>query len=454
MICTVNPLTGETLARYQQDDIETVRGTIDRTAAQYTAWCRTPFPERAALFNRLAERLRAHADEYARIMALEMGKPVREGRAEIEKCAWVCEYYATHAARFLADVPVDTGARKSYVTYRPMGVVLAVMPWNFPFWQVFRCAVPTMMAGNTMLLKHASNVSGCARAIASLFLESGAPDHLFSLLVISADRVAEVIAHPAVRAVTLTGGTPAGRAVAAEAGRHLKKVVLELGGSDPYIVLADADLDESVSKCIAGRMLNAGQSCIAAKRLIVVRSILDIFTHRLIDGMSRITWGDPMAPDTGIGPLARRELRDELHEQVTESVRCGARLRLGGEIHPGPGALYPPTVLDNVQPGMPACDEELFGPVAVIIPAETTEDALHLANQSSFGLGGAVFTADTNQGEQLARDAMEVGCCFVNDFVRSDPRLLFGGIKNSGFGRELGIHGIHEFVNIKTVYVR
>jgi succinate-semialdehyde dehydrogenase/glutarate-semialdehyde dehydrogenase len=403
---------------------------------------------------RAAQILRDRAEEYGRLMTLGMGKPVRDGRAEAQKCAWVCDYYADNAGAFLQEEVIETDARKSFVTFQPLGVVLAVMPWNFPFWQVFRFAAPALMAGNVGVLKHASNVFGCALAIEDIFRQAGLPDHAFRALLIGSRQVDTVIEHPLVRAVTLTGSTPAGKAVAQKAGEMLKKTVLELGGSDPYVVLADADLDLAVKTCVASRLINSGQSCIAAKRFIVVAPLRQQFEQMYVEQMRAARMGDPMAEDTVVGPQARVDLRDDLHKQVKESIARGATLLLGGEIPEGPGAYYPPTVLTGVKKGMPAYDEELFGPVAAIIPVQDEAEAIRVANDSIFGLGAAVFTRDIARGERIAAEALEAGCCFVNAFVKSDPRLPFGGIKESGYGRELSPYGIKEFVNIKTVYIR
>ncbi|HXV87089.1 MAG TPA: NAD-dependent succinate-semialdehyde dehydrogenase, partial [Gemmatimonadales bacterium] len=379
------------------------------------------------------------------------GKPLAQGAAEAEKCAWVCDYYAEHAARFLAPESASTDAARSYIAFQPLGVVLAIMPWNFPFWQVFRFAAPALMAGNAGVLKHASNVCGCALAIEAVFQEAGFPPHLFQALLVGSAQVPRIIQHPLVRAVTLTGSTPAGRAVAAEAGFAVKKTVLELGGSDPYLVLQDADLDLAVQTCVTSRLINGGQSCIAAKRFIVVRPVLKAFTERFVDVMRRKRMGDPFEAGVDLGPQARADLRDQLHRQVRRSVKRGARVLLGGT--KGRAAFYPPTVLDRVRPGMPAYDQELFGPVAAIIEARSEAHAIQIANHSSFGLGAAVFTRDVARGERIARDHLDAGSCFVNALVKSDPRLPFGGIKESGYGRELAAFGIREFVNVKTVWV-
>ena len=450
---TTNPATGKVLRRYEEmtaAEISQALGEVDRAQL---AWAKTDFSHRAELLRRAAAILRERADRYAVLMAEEMGKPLAGGRSEAEKCAWVCDYYADHAERFLADEMVETEASRSYVAFRPLGVVLAVMPWNFPFWQVLRFAAPALMAGNGCLLKHASNVLGSALAIEDLFRDAGLPEHIFRTLRIGSGAVASVIESPVVRAVTLTGSTPAGQAVAAKAGSVLKKTVLELGGSDAYVVLEDADLEATATTCANSRLINSGQSCIAAKRFVVVEAVRERFEELLVERMQAETLGDPLEEGVTVGPQAREDLRDELHQQVTDSVEAGARCLLGGEIPERPGAFYPPTVLAGVVPGMPAYDEELFGPVAAIITARDEEDAIRIANDSVFGLGAAVFTSDTARGERIAADRIEAGSCFVNEFVKSDPRLPFGGIKDSGYGRELSEFGIREFVNIKTVYV-
>jgi succinate-semialdehyde dehydrogenase/glutarate-semialdehyde dehydrogenase len=354
----------------------------------------------------------------------------------------------------VAPQDVATDAGRSFVAFEPLGVVLAVMPWNFPFWQVFRFAAPALVAGNAAVLKHASNVPACALAIEEVFASAGFPPGLFRTLLIGSGRVEGVLEDVRVRAATLTGSTPAGRSIAAKAGALLKKTVLELGGSDPYLILADADVDAAAATCASSRLVNGGQSCIAAKRFIVDRRVAGAFAERLTARMAGARMGDPAAEDTELGPLARHDLRDELHEQVRKSVAMGARLLLGGKVPDGPGAFYPATVLAGVRKGMPAADEELFGPVAAILEAEDDDDAIRIANDSPFGLGAAVFTRDRGKGERIAQTRLDAGCCFVNDFVRSDPRLPFGGVKESGYGRELGEFGIREFVNIKTVYVK
>jgi succinate-semialdehyde dehydrogenase/glutarate-semialdehyde dehydrogenase len=451
-IDSINPATGDKLKAHEEMTAETVKARIDAAGEAFAAWRRTTMSERAGCLLEAARLLEEEKERLAFLMADEMGKPVRDGRAELEKCAFVCRHYAKGAEEMLAPEIVKTDAEKSYVVFPPLGVVLAVMPWNYPFWQVFRFAAPALMAGNAVLLKHASNVQGCALAIEAVMRDAGFPDRLFQNLTISGGKVAQVIDHPVVKAVTLTGSTPAGKAVAARAGKRLKKTVLELGGSDPYLILENADLELAVEACVAGRMLNSGQSCIAAKRFIVVKSVRELFVERLVNKMRSIVMGDPKDEATDIGPQARSDLRDALHGQVRKSVDSGARCLLGGEIPEGKGFYYPPTVLTDVRPGMPAFDEETFGPVAAVVTAPDEIHAVGLANHTVFGLGAAVFTRDIERGERLAAQ-LDAGNCFVNDFVKSDPRLPFGGIKNSGYGRELSHYGIKEFVNIKTVYV-
>ena len=452
-IHSVNPATGATLASYQEMTPDAAREAVAGAHTAFLSWRQTSLVVRAARMHRAAEELRRHAEAYARLMAQEMGKPVRDGVAEIQKCARTCVYFAEHADRLLAREPVATEARTSYVTFPPLGVVLAVMPWNFPFWQVFRFAAPALMAGNAAVLKHASNVPGCALAIEEIFRKAGFPRDLFRSLMIGSRGVEAIIEHPAVRAVTLTGSASAGRAVARTAGAMLKKTVLELGGSDPYLVLDDADLDFAAALCAKARLVNSGQSCVAAKRFIVVEAVHREFERRFVTHMGAARMGDPLREDTEVGPLARRDLRDALHGQVEASIAQGARRLLGGIIPEGAGAYYPPTVLGDVRAGMPAYDEELFGPVAAIIPVKDEDAAIATANDSAFGLGACVLTRDLARGERIAADLIDSGSVFVNEAVRSDPRLPFGGVKESGYGRELSGYGIKEFVNIKTVYV-
>jgi len=396
-----------------------------------------------------AQILRTRRAEYARTMTLEMGKPIVQGEAEVDKCAWACEYYADHAEAFLAEQPRETEASRSYVRFDPLGPVLAVMPWNFPFWQVFRFAAPALMAGNAGVLKHASNVPRSALAIEEVFREAGFPRGLFSTVLVGSSAVAGLIADPRIVAVTLTGSELAGSKVAEQAGHALKKTVLELGGSDPFIVLADADIGAAARTAADARLINSGQSCIAAKRFIVVEPVADQFLDRFLDELRSRRMGDPLVRGTQVGPQARIDLRDLLHEQVAESVKRGAKLLLGGEVPAGKGAFYPPTLLAAVDKGMPAFDEETFGPVAAVIRAKDEADAVRLANDSTFGLGASLWTEDRVRAERLAAQ-IEAGSVFVNGVVKSDPRLPFGGIKRSGYGRELSEYGIREFVNVKT----
>ena len=449
----VNPADGSTIRNYDQLTKEQMWNVLERSHETWLAWRTIPMDERSRLMKRAAGLLRDRADKYGRMMTREMGKTLKSAVGEVEKCAWVCDYYAENAEKFLAEEPVETDASESFITYDPLGVVLAVMPWNFPFWQVFRFAAPALMAGNTGLLKHASNVPGSALAIEEVFRDAGFPEDAFRSLLIKTSWVDELLGHEHIKAATLTGSGPAGSAVASKAGEMLKKTVLELGGSDPYIVLEDADLDAAASTCVTSRLINGGQSCIAAKRFIVIESVLESFTEKFVEGMKAARMGDPMDEDVALGPMAREDLRDELHEQVQKSVKEGAECVLGGEIPDRKGSWYPPTVLTGVKPGMAAFDEELFGPVAAIISARDEKEAVALANNSVFGLGAAVFTGDTARGRRIAAEELEAGSCFVNEFVKSDPRLPFGGIKTSGYGRELSYLGIREFTNIKTVYV-
>ena len=453
VITSVNPATGKTIRTYEEMTPEAAAAAVAQAHETWQTWRTASFATRATHMKKAAGILRERKQELAKLMAAEMGKPLKQGVAEAEKCAWVCDYYADNAEAHLGLDVIKTDALKSYVAFEPLGVVLAIMPWNFPFWQVYRFAAPAVMAGNAAVLKHASNVPGCALTIEEIFVQAGFPAGAFRTLLIGNKQVKAVIEDPLVRAVTITGSTPAGKAVAAQAGAVLKKTVLELGGSDPYIVLEDADLDLAVQTCVNSRLINSGQSCIAAKRFVVVEPLLAPFTTRFVALMKGKKTGDPLAEGTDVGPQARHDLRDGLHKQVLASVEGGATLLLGGEVPLGDGAYYPPTVLADVRPGMPAYDEELFGPVAAIIKAKDEADAVRIANDTIFGLGGAVFTKDTARGERVAR-ALEAGATFVNSAVASDPRLPFGGIKESGYGRELGGYGIREFVNIKTVSVK
>lgn len=452
-IKSINPANETVIQEFPDWDMAEITPVIDATDNAFMQWRDLSFSERAGFFMKMAELLKERKTEYARIMTNEMGKPISQGEMEIEKCAWVCEYYAQETQNYLADKAIETENTESFVTFKPLGVIYMIMPWNFPFWQVLRGAAPTIMAGNTIVLKHASNVFGCALALEQLFEDAGFPDNVFRSLLTGSRTSADIIAYPKIRAVTLTGSERAGEQVAAEAGRNLKKSVLELGGSDPYIILEDADIDAAVASCGASRMLNGGQVCIAAKRFIVVEANLKEFEDKIIQMMKTYQMGDPLDTQTNFGPMAKVKLRDELHQQVLSSVEQGAVLKLGGEIPDRPGAWYPATVLSNVHEGMTAFEEELFGPVSTIISAKDEDEAIAMANDSEFGLGGAVFTRNVEKGRRLARDVINSGTCVVNGFVKSDPRLPFGGIKRSGYGRELGEFGLHEFVNIKTIVV-
>jgi succinate-semialdehyde dehydrogenase / glutarate-semialdehyde dehydrogenase len=452
MIQSINPATGEVLETFPTSSPQDIERSVAAAHAAFLEWRDVGFATRAESMRKAAALLRGRKDEYARTMALEMGKPVTQGEAEVDKCAWTCEFYAEHAETMLAPQPRATDASKSYVRFDPLGPVLAIMPWNFPFWQVFRFAAPALMAGNAAILKHASNVPRCALQIEEVFRTAGVPRGLFATVLVGSNAVGPLIADPRVVAVTLTGSDHAGTQVATQAGRELKKTVLELGGSDPFIVLADADVATAARTAADARLVNSGQSCIAAKRFIVVESVADRFVAAFADELRARRMGDPLDRVTQVGPQARVDLRDALHRQVEESIRRGARRVLGGEIPPGPGAFYPPTLLTAVDRGMPAFDEETFGPVAAVIRAKDDADAVRQANDSVFGLGASLWTQDRAKAERLAA-RIEAGAIFVNGLVKSDPRLPFGGIKRSGYGRELSEYGIREFVNIKSVWI-
>ncbi|HKJ43180.1 MAG TPA: NAD-dependent succinate-semialdehyde dehydrogenase [Sunxiuqinia sp.] len=451
---TINPFTNEEVTQYQNHSEFEVKRIIKEVDQAFKSWREISFDERKNYLLNLENQLLENQEELAELIVTEMGKIKKEALGEVKKCAWVCRYYAENGAQFLQNETIKTESSESYVSFQPIGTVLAVMPWNFPFWQVFRFLAPALMAGNTGVLKHASNVPGCAMAIENLVKDAGLPANVFRSLLISGKQVKAVIENPKIKAVTLTGSTPAGKSVAQAAGSVLKKSVLELGGSDPYLVLPDADLDAAAKLCVSARLLNAGQSCIGAKRFIVHEDVYDGFRDRFVKLMKEATFGDPMDEKSSIGPLARMDLRDELHGQVSASVSKGAKILCGGFIPEGKAPFYPPTVLENIKPGMPAYEEELFGPVASLIRVSSEEEGVKIANDTVFGLGAGVFTSDIEKGKQLAEKGLNAGCVFVNDFVKSDPRLPFGGVKESGYGRELSIFGIREFVNIKTVVVK
>ncbi len=455
MFQSINPATGETIATYEATTPEAIERALNASRKAFEAWRQTSFKERAQVLKAIAAQLRKDQKLLAELATREMGKPIQQSMDEVAKCAKTFDFYAKEGGKMLADEIVQTEARKSFISYQPLGTVLAVMPWNFPFWQVYRCAAPILMAGNTMVLKHASNVSGCALEIEKIFKKAGAPKGLFQTLLIPSGEVADLIADPRINAVTFTGSTAAGSKVAEAAGRAIKKQVLELGGSDAYVILEDADMDLAIKVCTEARLVNSGQSCVAAKRFIVAKSLRKEFEQRLTEAFDAANWGgDPMDKSMRIGPMARIDLRDALHEQVMDSKANGAKILCGGKLPDGEGAFYPPTILTNVKKGMPAYDEELFGPVAAIIEAKDEADAMRKANDSIYGLGGAIFSKDRKRAEQLAAKELQAGNCFVNAQVHSDPHLPFGGTKQSGYGRELGVFGIREFTNIKTVFIQ
>lgn len=448
----VNPTTGRSVRRFAEHSEAIVGAKLEQALHAFDLWRTSSYSQRSQALIAVADILRKKRSQLALLITEEMGKPISQAEVEIDKCAWVCQFYAENAEQFLAQLNVAVENARSYVRFDPLGPVLAIMPWNFPFWQVFRFAAPALMAGNVALLKHAANVPGLALAIEKIFRDAAVPEGVFGTLLISSDRINDVIAHAAVKAVTLTGSERAGKQVAAEAGKQLKKTVLELGGSDPFVVLADADLPEVARQAVTARTINSGQSCIAAKRFIVVTEAHNQFVELLVERMKLLKVGDPRDPSTDVGPLAREDLRDSLYNQVIKTVEQGATLLCGGKVLPGEGFFYPPTVLTGVRPDMPAFDEETFGPVAAVIEADDAAEAIRLANQSRYGLGASIWTRDVSQAEQLAAE-FESGCVFINAIVKSDPRLPFGGIKNSGYGRELSHFGLLEFTNIKTVWI-
>ena len=451
-IQSINPTTGEVLETFELHSQEQIDEALDQARQAFLHWRTTTFAQRAEHLQRVARYLREHKSELGRIAVLEMGKSLLEAEAEVEKCAWNCEYYAENAEHFLADESVATNATRSYVAFRPLGVVLALMPWNFPYWQVFRFAAPALMAGNTAVLKHASNVSRCALEIERVFRECGLPEGAFRTVLVPGSETGSLIADRRVAAVTLTGSEGAGIAVASTSGGALKKSVLELGGSDAFIVLADADIDQAAQVAATARFQNNGQSCIAAKRFIVVESVADEFERKFAAAVAKLRVGDPLERTTQIGPVARGDLRDELDRQVQASVKMGARIVLGGKPIEGKGYFYEPTIVSDVTPDMPVFREETFGPAAALIRARDTDHAIELANDSEFGLGGNLWTRDIARAQELA-GRIESGAIFINGMTASDPRLPFGGVKRSGYGRELSTFGIREFVNIQTVWV-
>lgn len=450
-ISTINPATGETIKVFEALTDAALRQKVECAQWAFEKYRTIPMAQRAQWLLKAADILVRDRERFGEIMTEEMGKPLAAAIAEVEKCAWVCRYYAEEAAGFLADVPVETDASQSFVRYQPLGILLAVMPWNYPFWQVFRFAAPGLMAGNVGLLKHASNVPQCALAIEAILKEAGFPEGTFQTLLIGASRVADLVADLRIKAATLTGSEPAGASLAAAAGKALKKVVLELGGSDPFIVLETADLEAAVDTAVKARLQNNGQSCIAAKRFILLDAIADEFQQKLVERFSQLTVGDPMDSDTDIGPLATPGILTELDRQVQACLAQGAKAPIGGAPLDRPGNFYPPTILSELPPGTPAYEEEFFGPVALLFRVSDLDAAIQLANSTAFGLGASAWTQDANEQSRLI-DELEAGAVFINSMVKSDPRLPFGGIKRSGYGRELGIQGIHEFVNIKTVW--
>jgi succinate-semialdehyde dehydrogenase / glutarate-semialdehyde dehydrogenase len=448
----IDPSTGEVIASYEPHDADDVETRLQRAWDGFTTWRRTEYGERSDLLRRVAEVLEDRRDELAQLMTREMGKPITAAEAEVDKCAWVCRYEADHGPAHLAHDIIATDAKRSYVRFDPLGPLLAVMPWNFPFWQLFRAAAPSIVAGNTVVLKHASNVPGCALAIEDVFKAAEAPTGLFQTLLVGSGAMADVIADDRIRAVTLTGSVPAGRKVAAAAGEALKPTVMELGGSDAFVVLDDADVTKAARTGVSSRLINNGQSCIAAKRFIVVDAVADAFVEEFVTATDQAVVGDPMDRRTDVGPLARPDLRDDLHDQVRRSLEEGAELLTGGEALDRAGFFYAPTVLDRMKADMTAAAEETFGPAAAIIRVGDEEEAVEVANASDFGLGASVWTSDLGRAERVA-GRIEAGGVFVNQLVKSDPRVPFGGVKDSGYGRELGAYGIREFVNAKTVWL-
>jgi len=449
---SINPVTNSVIKEYPEHSSTKIKSIIELVHHDWSSWKETTLESRLPFFKNAANILRERKASFARLITEEMGKIIRESLSEIEKCANACDYYAENAKALLKDQVIPSDASRSLITFQPLGIILAVMPWNFPFWQVFRFAAPTLVAGNAAVLKHASNVPGCATAIEEVFRNAGFPENLFRTLMIPSSEVKTVIANPKIAAVTLTGSELAGSEVAAVAGKHIKKTLLELGGSDAFIILEDADMEKAVKTAITARMINQGQSCIAAKRFIVVDSRKDEFEMRLKQALQSLRIGDPIDPLTDIGPLARIDIAVEIHKQVQQSITLGARLILGGNPETHQSCYYPPTLISDITKGMAVYSEETFGPVFAIIPVKDEKEAIKVANDSAFGLGGSIWTKNLQKGEAIARK-IETGAVFVNGLTKSDPRLPFGGIKRSGYGRELGEIGIHEFVNIKTIWI-
>jgi succinate-semialdehyde dehydrogenase/glutarate-semialdehyde dehydrogenase len=453
-IATVNPATGETLKTFEPLTQEELEAKLALAASAFKQYRQTSIAQRSQWMNRAAEILEKKQDEFGKLMTLEMGKTIKSAIAEAQKCAWVCRYYAENAAQFLADAPASTDASSSFARYQPLGIILAVMPWNFPFWQVFRFAAPALMAGNVGILKHASNVPQCALAIEAIFREAGFPEGVFQTLLVGADRVEAIINDERVKAATLTGSEPAGMSLAAAAGKQIKKTVLELGGSDPFIVLESADLEAAATTAVTARLLNNGQSCIAAKRFILLEAVAEEFEKRLLAKYQALKIGDPMQEETDIGPLATPAILLDIDRQVQEAVAEGGKVLIGGKpLADRPGNFYPPTIITNLPASAAIAKEEFFGPVALLFRVGNLDEAIELANSTTFGLGASGWTNNPQERDRLS-DELEAGAVFINGMVKSDPRLPFGGIKRSGYGRELGMQGIHEFVNIKTIWIK
>ncbi|MFH1101004.1 MAG: NAD-dependent succinate-semialdehyde dehydrogenase [Methanobacteriota archaeon] len=454
VLVSINPATEEILKKFTEWDTKKINTQLINSQHAFNDWKKVDYSERSKLLKNIAQILRKNKQKYAHLMTLEMGKPITQSEAEVEKCVWVCEYYAEHGKQFLKNEYIDTGVNTSYVRFSPLGIILAVMPWNFPFWQVLRCAAPALMAGNVVLLKHSSNVPQCALTLEGIVSDAGFPHDVFKSLLVGSQAVENIIKDRRIAAVSLTGSGSAGRNVATVAGSCPKKVVLELGGSDPFIVLSDAEIDHVVEQAVTARMINNGQSCIAAKRFIIDQRVFGRFSEGFSQKVQELIVGDPLERTTDIGPLARKDILEQLDDQVKQSILKGARVLTGGKkVHSGPGYYYLPTVLSNIKKGMPVYEEEVFGPVASLIKVKDSEEAVKVANDTSYGLGASIWTTNIKSGETLTKD-IEAGAVFVNEIVKSDPRLPFGGIKNSGYGRELSHYSMKEFVNIQTVYIK